>query len=97
MHELPELPLPIRYREEVLEVLLEHGVAPRPSTQPRLVYSFLRALMTLEIRERKVRRRELEAVLGPQPLDAYARQIEELRARYHLLRRLPRDWIDSAS
>lgn len=97
MHELPELPLPIRYRADVVRELLDHGVVPRPSTQPRLVYSFLRALMTFEIRERKLRRRELEAVLGPQPLDAYARQIEELRTRYRLLRRLPRDWVDRPS
>ena len=94
MHELPELPLPIHYRAEVVQELGKLGVVPSPEIQPRLIYRFLRALMTFEIRERKLRRRELEAFLGPQPLESYAREIESLRAKYHLLRRLPRDWID---
>ncbi len=94
MHELPEYPLPIRYRTEVLTDLRRLGVAPRPITQPRLVYGFLRALMTFEIRERKLRRRELEQVFGPQPLSDYVAEIEKLRDKYHLLRRLPQHWIE---
>ncbi len=94
MHELPEFSLPVRYRGEVLNDLIRLGVAPRPATQPRLVYSFLRALMTFEIRERKLRRRELEQVFGPQPLSNYVTEIEKLRAKYHLLRRLPQHWIE---
>lgn len=94
MHELPELPLPVRYRAEVLENLRELGLVPGPGTQPRLVYRFLRALMTFEIRERKLRRRELENFLGPQPLADYAGEIAKLRAKYHLLRRLPREWVE---
>lgn len=94
MHELPEFPLPVRYRAEVVADLAALGVVPRATTQPRLIYSFLRALMTFEIRERKARRRELESIFGPQPLADYATQIEELRAKYHLLRRLPQHWIE---
>jgi hypothetical protein len=93
MHQLPDFPLPIRYRPSVLAILAELGAMPRPTTQPRVVYSFLRALFTFEIRERKARRRELERFFGPQPLSDYVRQIEELRAKYALLRVLPREWI----
>ena len=93
MHDLPEFEPPIRYRPTVAAVLLEHGVVPRADTQPRLVYRFLRALYTFEIRERKARRRELASFFGPQPLSDYSRQIEQLRARYHLLREPLRRWI----
>jgi len=93
MHDLPDFPLPIHYRPGVISTLADLGVMPRPTTQPRLVYSFLRALFTFEIRERKARRRELERFFGPQPLSDYVRQIEELRTKYALLRVLPREWL----
>ena len=97
MHQIPDLPLPVRYLPAVTRELLHHGVVPTRKTQPRMIYQFLRALMTFEIRDRKARRRELERFLGPQPLDDYARQIEELRARYSLLRRHPREWVETAA
>ena len=93
MHELPDFALPVRYRREVLQALPDLGVAPTPMTPPRLVYSFLRALMTFEIRDRKARRRELERFFGPQPLADYQRQIEALRAKYQLLRRPLSEWV----
>lgn len=93
MHDLPEFEPPIHYRPAVAAALLEHGVAPRESTQPRLVYQFLRAVYTFEIRERKARRRELERFFGPQPLTDYSGQIEQLRAKYHLLREPLRRWV----
>ena len=95
MHDLPEFPLPVRYRPEVLATLLELGVRPTPETQPRAVYSHLRALLTFEIRDAKAKRRELERFFGPQPLDDYRREIEALRAKYRLLRRLPAEWVVS--
>lgn len=95
MHELPHFTPPVRYRRDVLQALRDLGIVPRASTQPRLVYEFLRALMTLEIRERKVRRRELERLLGAQHLDDYARQIELLRAKYRMLRQPLEDWVEA--
>ncbi len=94
MHRILDLPLPLRYQAEVVGELLLLGVAPTPRTQPRIVYEFLRALMTFEIRDLKAQRRELERFFGPQPLDDYAREIEALRSRYSLLRKQPRDWLE---
>ena len=94
MHDVAEVPLPVRYRPEVRRALLELGVAPRPTTQPRLVYGFLRGLMTFEIRDRKAGRRELERFFGPQPLADYQREIEKLRAKYFLLRVTPEEWVE---
>lgn len=95
MHELPKYQEPIRYRHDVLQELLGFGAMPRPGTQPRVAYRFLRALMTFEIRGLKAQRRELERFFGPQPLDDYARQIAELRSKYALLRRPLVDWIQT--
>jgi hypothetical protein len=94
VHQLPEFPLPVHYRAEVVAALSRLGVVPQPTTQPRLVYRFLRALLTFEIRERKLRRRELEQTFGPQPLTDYAQEIEGLRAKYSLLRQHLRDWVE---
>ena len=94
MHELADLPLPATYRAEVLATLADLGAAPTPETQPRKVYSHLRALMTFEIRDAKARRRELERFFGPQPLADYQREIEALRAKYHLLRRPLVEWVE---
>ena len=93
MHQIPDIEGPTRYREEVLEGLLRFGAAPTPDTQPGVVYQFLRALMTFEIRGCKARRRELERFLGPQPLADYASEIEALRSKYFLLRRPPGEWV----
>ncbi len=95
MHHLPDFPLPVHYLPPVAAALAELGLIPRETTQPRVVYSFLRALFTFEIRERKARRRELERVLGPQPLADYERQIHQLRAKYRLLRVPLREWIET--
>lgn len=88
---------PHRYREGVLEALLRHGLAPRPATDPAKVRELLSALYLFEIRELRARRRELEAVLGAQPLDEYARQVEALRARYRLLELPLPHWVEAES
>lgn len=95
MHELSDFTFPIRYRGDVVDDLLRFGASPRTDTQPRLVYQFLRALMTFEIRGCKARRRELEQFFGPQPLTDYAAEIEALRAKYYLLRRPPAEWLEN--
>jgi hypothetical protein len=83
-----------RYRPEVLQELERIGLRPTPETDPRKVYDFLKALYTFEIREMKARRRELERVLGPQPLDDYRRGLHALKSRYPLLEMPALYWVD---
>lgn len=45
----------------------------------------LNDLYLFEIRELKLRRRELEAFFGPQPLAGYSDQVRALKGRYALL------------
>ena len=94
MHEVTDIDGPIRYRREVVKELACFGAVPGSNTQPRVVYQFLRALMTFEIRGCKARRRELERFFGPQPLTDYASEIESLREKYFLLRRPPGEWLE---
>lgn len=69
----------------MLAELERFGLRPRPRTDPERVRDLLKTLYTHEIRLAKLRRRELERVLGPQPLDDYRREVHELKARYPLL------------
>lgn len=85
---------PFCYREGVLHALLAHGIAPRPTTDPTNVRELLSALYVFEIRELRARRHELERVLGPQPLDAYARQVDALKRRYALLNLPLVHWVE---
>lgn len=83
-----------RYRPEVLEELAKHGLIPRPDTPPERAYELLKSIYTFEIREAKFRRRESERVLGPQPLDAYRREIRAIQDRYPVLRLPARHWVE---
>lgn len=87
-------PGPFRYREGVLRALLAHGVSPRATTDPAKVRELLSALYVFEIRELRARRRELERVLGPQPLDGYSRQVDALKRRYPLLNLPLVHWVE---
>jgi len=85
---------PYRYRPEILAALERHGLRPTPETDPHAVYDLLKAIYTFEIRGMKARRKEAEAVLGPQPLDAYRRQLQRLKARYPVLQIPAHHWVD---
>ncbi len=76
---------PFTYRADVRRVLLDHGVAPRPTTDPAKVRELLSALYVWEIRELGIRRRELERTFGRQSLSATVRGLEALKERYPLL------------
>ena len=69
-----------RYRSDVLEQLLRHGVRPTDRTRPDLVRDFVRDLYKYEIRrlrERYVRR--------DFPKAEYAGRVNALRRRYPVL------------
>jgi hypothetical protein len=84
----------VRYRPEVLEQLLQHGLVPRPQTPPEPVYDLLKAIYTFEIRAAKLRHQEVARVLGPQPLDAYREAVRAIQNRYPVLRLPPTYWVE---
>jgi hypothetical protein len=69
-----------RYRVDVLEHLLRHGVRPTPRTPPDLVRNFVRDLYKYEIRMLRER-----YVRGEFAKREYAERVEALRRRYPVL------------
>jgi len=81
------------YRPFVLHALARWGIVPRAETDPHRAYFLLKAIYCFEIREMKIRRREAERVLGPQPLDDYRRGLERLKERYAVLKIPAVEWV----
>jgi hypothetical protein len=77
-----------RYRADVLEDLLRHGVRPTDCTRPELVRAFVRDLYKYEIRVLRERylRREF-------PKREYADRVADLRRRYPVLALQPREFV----
>jgi hypothetical protein len=80
----------VRYRADVLEQLLVHGVRPTEHTRPELVRDFVRDLYKYEIR----RLRE-GYVRQDFPKREYAGRVDDLRRRYPVLALLPREFIEA--
>jgi len=80
---------PFRYRADVLEHLLRHGVHPSSRTRPRLVREFVRDLYRYEIRQLRGRMLRQEF-----PRSEYASRVEHLRQRYPVLVLLPRQLVE---
>ncbi len=83
-----------RWRPGVLAELARFGLRPRPHSDPEPVRDFLKVLYTHEIRLLKLRRREAERVLGPQPLEDYRRRVLALKGRYALLGLPLGQWVE---
>jgi hypothetical protein len=79
----------VRYRADVLERLLRHGVRPTAHTRPELVRDFVRDLYKYEIR--CLRARYLRHDF---PKTEYAGRVDELRRRYPVLALLPREFLE---
>jgi hypothetical protein len=79
----------IRYRSDVLEQLLVHGVRPMAHTRPEVVRDFVRDLYKYEIRCLRARylRREF-------PKAEYAGRVDALRRRYPVLALLAREFLE---
>ena len=79
----------VRYRADVLEQLLVHGVRPTGHTRPELVRDFVRDLYKYEIRGLRERylRRDF-------PKQEYAGRVDQLRRRYPVLALLPREFVE---
>jgi hypothetical protein len=83
-----------RYRAEVLEELARHGLIPGPDTPPERANELLKSIYIFEIRDARLRHRERERVLGPQPLEPYRREIRALQERYPVLRLPAHHWLE---
>ena len=84
-------------RQSVARDLLSHGVRVREQTRPEFVRELLNTWYVFEIREARLRRLELERVLGPQPLSDYSAQVMDLRERYRLLSLPIQRWYSQRS
>jgi hypothetical protein len=82
---------PYRYRPDVLDQLLRHGVRPGSRTPPALVREFVRDLYKWEIRALRGRyiRREFAK-------SEYAARVDALRRRYPVLALLPHQFLVDA-
>ena len=79
-----------RYRPDVLEQLLRHGIRPTEHTRPELVRDFVRDLYKYEIRGLRDRhiRREF-------PKQDYAGLVDALRRKYPVLALHAREFVVS--
>lgn len=78
-----------RYREDVLVLLLVHGVRPTERTSPQLVRDFVRDLYKYEIRRLRDR-----YVSGEFPKIEYANRVDALRRAYPVLALVPREFVE---
>jgi hypothetical protein len=78
-----------RYKPDVLEQLLAHGVKPMPTTPPEIIREFLNDLYRYELRRLRDRliRREIAKP------DYYGRVVS-VRERYPLLSRKLWQWME---
>lgn len=81
--------VPYRYRPEVIEALLRHGVRPTAETPPQLVYDFVNDLYRYELR-----RLRAALVRGDVPRIGYYDRVVELRRKYPLVSFKPHLWIE---
>ena len=79
----------LRYRSEVLEQLLRHGVRPAADTPPQLVYDFVNDLYRYELR-----RLRHALVTGAIPKVGYYDRVVELRRKYLLVSLKPHLWVE---
>jgi hypothetical protein len=83
-----------RYRAEILAELARKGIHPKPGTDPGQARGLVNDLYRFEIRDLKLRLKETEGILGPQPMENYRRQVLELKAKYQRLLGLPAEaWV----
>jgi hypothetical protein len=80
--------MPYRYRPEVLEQLLLHGVRPTTDTPPQLVYEFVNDLYRYELR--RLRR---ALVTGAIPKAGYYDRVVDLRRKYPPVSFKPHLWV----
>jgi hypothetical protein len=79
-----------RYRPEILEALLRHGVRPSGATPPGLVHEFVSDLYRFELRRLRDR-----LVAREIPKEGYYDRVVELRRKYPLVSLKPEFWTET--
>lgn len=77
-----------KYRDEVLDQLLRHGVRPTGATAPELPHDFVSDLYRFELRRLRDRLRREEF-----PKHEYYARVVALRNRYRVIAMKPREWL----
>ena len=77
-----------RYRADVLDALVVHGVRPAETTRPELVHEFVSDLYRYEIRRLRSR-----LLAGEFPKKEYADRVIQLRMRYRVISMRPQEWL----
>jgi hypothetical protein len=77
-----------RYRPDVLDWLLRHGVRPTAVTPPELVHEFVSDLYRFELRRLRDRLRR-----GEIPKTGYYDRVVALRLAYPLISLTPAEWL----
>jgi hypothetical protein len=75
------------YRRDVVEQLWHHGVHPKTSTLPQVVFDFVNDLYRYELRRLKAR-----LVRGDIPKAGYYDRVVDLRRKYPLVSLNVREW-----
>lgn len=78
-----------RYRPEILQHLLQHGVRPTSRTPPELVRDFVRDLYRYEIRRLRER-----YMAGEFPKAQYSGRVDLLRRQYPVLAQRACEWLE---
>ena len=78
-----------RYRAEVVDELVAHGIQPRDHTPPELVRDLLNDLYCYELRRLRARLLRHEF-----PKGSYAGRVAAVRARYPLLSISVEEWLE---
>jgi len=82
------------YKSEILAGLETWGLQPHPTTPPEKVRAFLNELYVFEIRELRHKHKELEEVLGPQPIEKQRERVRALKEKYELLGVPVETWLE---
>ena len=77
-----------RYRPDVLEWLVRHGVRPTPATPPELVHEFVSDLYRFELRRLRDRLRQGEIARA-----SYHDRVVALRLAYPLISLKASEWL----
>jgi len=79
---------PFRYRPDILDQLVRHGVRPTEHTRPELVHEFVSDLYRHELRTLRT-----QLLAKEFPKREYFDRVVQVRNRYRVIALKPREWV----